>query len=193
MSQIMDASAHGWMVKQAVRHYWRIESFMSIDDLLQDGRMHFIRISLRYPQVTDKPQVMAIFKRTFINHIHDLSKKKSKHSVEQVEELAARKRRPGRKPRSQQVFDWEHSPLDPGISDPELATFRAFLSKAPKPIQDVISLLTRDDTREALRAQYRIRNDGTRETVNGRLCRLCGYNPTNIDLAFLVRRYLTIA
>jgi hypothetical protein len=193
MYQVMDASARGWMVKQSVRHYWRVEAFMSVDDLLQDGQVHYLRILRRYPEVTDKPAVMALFKRAFINHIHDLSKKKSKHSVEQVEELAARRRRPGRRVRVQQVFDWEHSPLDPGISDPEMATFRAFLSKAPKPVQDVIALLTKDDTREALRAQYRVRNDGTRETVNERLCRLCGYDPAQFDLAFLVRRYLSIA
>lgn len=193
MHQVMEESTRRWVIKQAIRNYWRIESCIGVDDLVQDAHMHYIRLAVRYPAVTDKPQVMALFKRTFVNHIHDLSKKKSKHSEEQVLKLAARNRHPGKRVKSQQVFDWERSPLDPGVSDPELATFRAFLSKAPKPIQDVISLLTREDTRQALRAQYRIRRDGTRETVNERLCRLCGYNPSDFDLAFLVRRYLTIA
>lgn len=187
MHQVMEESTRRWMIKQAVKHYWRISNYMEISDLIQDGHLHFQRLALRYPDVKDKPQVMALFKRTFINHIHDISKKQSRQSADKVEELAARKIRKSKRPLK--AFDWEHLPLDSDSSDPELATFRVFLAKAPKPVQDVISLLIHDETRKAIRAQYRIRRDGTRETVNERLTRLIGLDPS-IDVAGMVRSYL---
>ncbi len=185
----MEDTARWWLIKKARKEYWRVATWLEFEDLIQDGHLHYQRLLAKYPDVTDRPLLMHLFKTTFTNHIHDLSKQRSKQSLEQLEELD--KRRP-RKRKSRESYDWDHDPLDKDetCGDHELAMFRVFLSKAPKPVQDVIGLLTHEGGSQAVRAQYRRRRDGTRETVNERLCRLCGYDPDAIDLAWLVREYL---
>jgi hypothetical protein len=175
----MDASARGWLLKTSVRNYWRVAAWMELDDLIQDGYLHYQRLVNKYPDVTDKPHIMQLFKRTFTNHVHDLSKKRMR-TPEQTFSAT---------PHENSDND---GILDKAGSEPELATFRAFLSQAPKPVRDVIALLTKEAGRLAIRAQYRKRNDGTRETVNERLCKLCGYDHNAIDLAWLVRAYLSL-
>ena len=175
----MDASARKWLLKTSRRHYWRVAAWMEFEDLVQDGYYHWARLVNRYTDVTDRPHLMQLFKRTFSNHIHDLSKKRTRTPEQTLSTIP------------HEGIDDDEA-LDKFGSEPELASFRTFISQGPKPVQDVIALFLHDDGCQAIRAQYRHRKDGTRETVNERLCRLCGYDPEAIDLAWLVRAYLSL-
>lgn len=170
----MDASARGWIYKQAAKNYWRVAAWYELEDLVQDGCMHYIRILRKYSDVKDKPHIMSLFQRTFINHIHDLSKRRTLQTEQTFSSMA--------------VDDaTENSILDRlGFSE-SLSEVAAVLWDAPKPVLDALSVLMSDRGRRALQSHYRRRLNGTRETTNERLCRLVGCDPKSINLADALR------
>lgn len=175
-----DAGVRGWIYNTARKNYWRVPPWYDLDDLVQDGYWHYARIVTRYSDVKSRAHMMALFKRTYLNHINDLSKKATKYPQINAGDLVERS--PGLF--SENAF-WDCIMWDEGNMD-----WAGLAAMAPEPIRDVFRLLSSDDGIRRLRSHYRIRRDGTRETFNERLCRLIGIEPT-FDLAGALRSYLT--
>jgi hypothetical protein len=175
----MDDGARIWLLREVRRQYWRVATWYEIDDLVQDGLLHYHRVATKYAHVKDRPHIMRLFQITFINHVHDLSKRKGKQIDLPISTYISN-------PLS------ENTILDRvGTEDSmNLALFKASLAKAPKPVIDVINLLTTEYGRRCLCAQMRVYTNGVRETLNDRLCRLCNYDPKVTDLVGTVRSYL---
>ena len=74
----MDDGAKFWMLKYAKQNLWRVPDWYEIDDLIQDGFLHYQRIAKKYRKVKTPAHIMALFKRTYTNHIHDLSGRRTK-------------------------------------------------------------------------------------------------------------------
>lgn len=172
----IDSPTIGWIRKTARQHYWRVARWYDLDDLIQDGVLHYYRILRRYPDISDKRHLMGLFKRAYHNHLNDLSNDRTRQL--QLEVLSA-----DISPLEEPDFVLEHY-RDPRPTDSE---FSELFMDAPSWVREVIRMLI-EHPRE-LRKPLRCRNDGTRETVNERWQWLTDYEP-GINLPKLIRAYL---
>lgn len=174
----MDKGVQGWIYRQAKKHYWRVSSWYDFDDLVQDGFLCYYRIHARYAAnvpgerrigtAKEKRHIMSLFQSSYINHIHDLARSKQRQL-------------------DLPTFDGE---LRSSAPDAGSETER-LISEAPPLVARVIRALMHDDT-GALLKPFPHKSDGTRETVNERLCALVGLNPALApQLRTAIRNYLT--
>jgi hypothetical protein len=181
MGPEMDASAIRWLWKTARKNYWRVSHWYDLDDLVQDGYLHYARLCNKYPDIEIRAHIMGLFKRIYLNHIHDLSKRRTRGPVEVLEcDLLTR-----------QTDSNDESPLlwESLCAVDSEQDFFDLIASAPTPVQQILNLFTTEASCKLLRAPYRWRH-GTRETFNERLCRMLGYSPDQIDLAGILRGYL---
>lgn len=182
----MDTGARGWMINFAKANFWRVAAWYEFDDLVQDGFMcwefvvdHYERKSGR---IRRRAHLMAAFKTAFINYIHGLAKRRTR-SVDAV-----------------MVCDLspdcallpEDTVWDGVLQIEDTLDHARLVSEAPPLLH---AILTKLDAGRlcALRSLYRVFSDGSRETLNDRLCRLAGVDPGAFDLATQLRAYLKIA
>lgn len=81
----MDQGVKGWIFNTSRKEFWRVASWYEYVDLVQDGAMIYAKIVAKYPDLKTPKDRMNIFKRAFTNHIHDLSKKRTKSVTEILE------------------------------------------------------------------------------------------------------------
>lgn len=170
----MDFGARVWMRRLAAKQFWRVASWYELEDLIQDGHIHWWRIVERYPDVTDAHR-MSLFKTTFQNHIHNLAKHKTRCPEVTVTVLAGNE--------DHSDF-WERLVVE----DFDFANCNLLIAKAPEPVQKFMRLMASEDGPRHMRALYRKRRGGGRETTNDRLCRLLGIE--HADILGMVRDYL---
>jgi len=73
----MDHGARIWLLKTVQKNYWRVPKWYEVDDLVQDGFLHYLRVLRKYQEVRNPAHLMALFKVTFCNHLNDLSNRKT--------------------------------------------------------------------------------------------------------------------
>lgn len=195
-----DQSLRGWIFNHARQNYWRVASWMSLDDLVQDGFLCFAKCARRYTFLTvknhplpeDRKQFMALVQSAFANHITNLANRRTATKDEiTFSQLVA----------EDQVDD-DLSYMLP--SQPEEATLGALLAQAPSEIKALFELLARDGSSAAgyLRTRLRKRVDRVgnerfqlghrklRETTNEHYCRRLGLDESKIDLVSRLRQLL---
>lgn len=183
--QTMDQGARLWLYKTARRNYWRIAAWYEFDDLIQDGCVCYANVVKKYQtdrnRVRRRQHIMHLFKVSFVNHMHDLAKRRTKCAAE-VKILDV-------KSSYQNEFNaW--GDLQTDADDGDLFDFERLIAEAPSAIQPLLDKLIHGDCARTLRAAYRVRSTGARETINERLCRLVGVDPGSHDLATALRSYL---
>lgn len=161
----MDQGARLWLFKYARANLWRVPHWYDLDSLIQDGFMTYYRAVRRYSlYVKKRSHMMALFKVCFINHIHDLSKRKTRYNeTELTEELISR------------------------MTEDSCEGVSNLIMSAPKPVQGLIRALTTAKGQKKLRKPYHVGKRGRRETTNVRWCRIAGIPSRDIDLPALVR------
>jgi hypothetical protein len=170
----MDKGARRWLYKVCHKQFWRVSGWYEFDDLVQDGFMKFYHVRAHYPKVKDHPHLMALFKVAFLNHIHLLASRRT-NSVEVcfLKDLAA-----GRLVDS--LLPTEDS----------YALLFTAICNAPKPVLRLLEKIARDPSLPGLSGAYRRRRDGTKETLNARLCRMVKLDPRTIDLPSMLKETL---
>lgn len=156
----LDDGAINWMKRNAAKQYWRVAPWINLDDLIQDGYLCWFIVRSKYPYVESRANRMALFKRVFNNHLHNLANAKTRHP-----EIA-----------------FAQAELDAKLDGEscELAEMMTMIAEAPVKVRKLLKKLIADPT--CLRDTYR-KDDGLiRETLNERLCRLAGLNPQLNDL-----------
>lgn len=181
----MDQGARLWLYKNARRHYWRVAAWYDFDDLVQDGFVCYANVVNKYQtepnRVRRRQHIMHLFKVSFINHVHDLSKRKTKCAGE-VKILDV-------KSAYQNEFNaWGDLATDD--DDGDIFNFERVIAEAPDMLKPLLSALVHGDCSRTLRAAYRVRTTGARETINERLCRIIGADPNACDMATALRSYL---
>lgn len=73
---IMDEGAAAWLQRTAAKNLWRVPDYYELDDLVSDGMECWVKVTQRYSNVKSAAHLMALFKTTFTNHVHDLARKK---------------------------------------------------------------------------------------------------------------------
>jgi hypothetical protein len=71
----------GWIINflhAGKGNYWRVQSSMEVEDVMQEAYCCFLRIKRRY-KVTNGAHFMALFKSSWIRYFDDLSSEDSKH------------------------------------------------------------------------------------------------------------------
>lgn len=167
----MDAGAKGWLVQTARKNLWRVPDSYELRDLVQDGYWHWARIVHRYEvmpnRIRSRKHLMGLFKITFINHVNDLSKRKSR-----MVEVA---------------FD----DLPPAVTARmQYSAAQDLIGLAPPLVKLAFVAIMSDDGARRMRSAYRVYAGGARETLNERLCRLTGLDPKVFDLPDEMKRYL---
>lgn len=182
---MMDPTTRAWLVRVAKKNYWRVAHHLELDDLLQDGFVVWHRVQQRYREEgRDHAHIINTFKRAYRNHLHDLSRARSKAPPELQlldDELDAD---------AYEVHAPRHrvehlAPLEFGGQELAVA-----LQQAPFRVREVLKLFNDEQARESMRKPYRQRGDGSRETLNERLCRLAGFNAARVNLVDLLHSYL---
>lgn len=171
----MDAGARGWLVKTAVKNYWRVQSRYELDDLIQDGFLCWAKVRARYPKVKDRPHVMRLFQVTYINHIHSLAKCVTRKREQLV---------PTGDMGSEAFWD-AVLPADCDLMQINV------VGHVPAVVVRALSILSRPGADRRLSAQYRVRPDGSRETLNERLCRVLDLDHKTIDMVSMIKTALT--
>lgn len=166
----LDDAAIGWMKQNAAKQYWRVAPWINLDDLIQDGYLCWFIVRRKYPDVESKANRMALFKRVFNNHLHNLANARTRNP-----ELA---------------FAGVQEEVDRKLEKTscETAEMLTMIAEAPTPIRRLLKVIMADPTR--LRPSYK--TDGlVRETLNERLCSLVGINPKQNDLHAALRAALS--
>ncbi len=175
----MDEGARKWMLKTAHKEHWRIASWYDLEDLIQEGYVCYYKVRERYPDATDRPHIMCLFQRTFTNRLHDLAKRKTRLTEVVMSDF----------PSSQFIDNFWDSLLP---VDDEIATLYTLINQVTNETKAVLNLLTSEAGRKSLRAVYRVKLGGHRETFNERLCRLTGYDATKTDMITTTRSMLSM-
>ena len=175
----LDEGAVAWTYKIARKNMWRVCSWYDLDDLVQDGYLHFFRVARKYDNVRSPAHIMSLFKVTYTNHIHDLSKKRTKELPELlVCDLIN--------------TDEDEAPFWESLLgvDHEFATTFTAIVRASLPVCELLRNIASQRGIKTLRSRCRVLGDGTRETINTKLCRIARCDP-QYDLVGALKEVLT--
>lgn len=183
-----DGAISGWAVNHIKKNYWRVGHLHDFEDLISDAYLKFLECKQRYEgEVTEPKHFMALFKRAFSNHIHDLSVKHTEireHIFDGYSEDL--------------VFE---DILAVCIGDENPGFMMALIDKAPPEVKLFINLLDDDEFLKKLREGRRYRNlinymgrktYRVKETNNQLICRLLGLDSKRINIINAVRTYLAV-
>ena len=167
----MDAGARNWLIKTARKNYWRVASWLDIDDLIQDGYVCWHVVLTKYPEVDNPRILMRIFQVTYTNFLHDLANKRTA-TLEMPFCILS----------EEAVFRFEQQVCDFG-------QLLSLIIEAPPVVARCLQALVFNGL--DLNAPYRTWLDGRRETFSERLQRLLRLEPASSDLYNAIRSYLT--
>jgi DNA-directed RNA polymerase specialized sigma24 family protein len=181
MAMDMDEGARKWIYKTARKSFWRVARYYEFEDLVQDGFVRYYLTLQRYPDVTDRPHVMALFKVRYINYIHKLSRQKTNQVDLAFSDILG----------NTDLID--ESVLYDTLSfcEGEMASLWTAINRAPEILRSLFSVLATHNGREMLRAPYPVRKNKTRETLNDRLCSMVGVDSSSMDLHGMLQSYLS--
>lgn len=184
---LLDRGLRGWVYNTAIKNYWRVAGWMEVEDLVQDGHLLFWKIRREnQPDLVERKAFMAYFQRAYLNHINDLSNKRTGLAETTVSQIV--------------VQTEDGNPLDIwevlGSSQHEVASFSILLEQAPKAIKDLVALFTTEEGLQKLRQHkhrrwHPDRRDKlpTRETTNSMLKRVLGIEAPDFDLIGATREF----
>lgn len=166
----MDEGARGWICRTAIKNFWRVHPWYELDDLIQDGYCLYYKMRKRYPDVVNRPHIMRLLQVSYINHIHDIARRRRRDVVEDTESQL----------NQDQISAIKNLPCD-------CAALLQLIAEAPGAVKTV---LVKAMTTKALRSKFRRRLNGGRETWNDRFCRMAGLDPKTNKLHQDVITYL---
>lgn len=172
MTNFPDAGARKWLYKYAKKNHWRVAAWIDFDDLVQEGYTSYYETRMRYPNATEAPHIMRLFQLVFRSRIEDLVRANTKQIDDARSDVV-------------EVFD------SPNFAVPDFSNLHALLIKAPQVIKDALALLTNEQTREELTKPFERYDNGRRETLNERFCRLMNRDPKSIDVVSELRMYFS--
>lgn len=173
----MDVGAKRWIEKTARANHWRVSRWIDFEDLVQDGYLWYYATVARYCyRPRTRAHVMALFKRTFTNYLHDLANYKRRLiDVETAFSLIIEA-----EDKDNSLREGRVEVSDDGQAASEMFLL-AGLSTAPEPVQRLLTFAASDSGAKALReSPYRhcACGCGARETTDQRLGRLIGRSRT---------------
>lgn len=73
-----DQGLQGWLVDYARKNHWKVQAWIGLDDLIQEGMVAYCICKMRYAErVENKKHFMSLFKRIFSGMIIDMAKRRT--------------------------------------------------------------------------------------------------------------------
>lgn len=167
---VMDSTTKKWLLAFARDNFWRVADHIEFEDLLQDGFVIFYRVRNKYrEQGRTHKHIINTFKLSVRNHLHDLATQRTRCPYEFQDDPD------------------KYISLSPRMLPHQLVELA--ILQAPFRVRETLAVLASESGRRKLRKPYRIRGDGSRETLNERLCRIAGFDATRVDLATTLKSY----
>lgn len=165
----IDEGARKWLAKTCKANHWRVSRWIDLEDLLQDGYLWYYATIARYGyRPRTRAHIMSLFKRTFMNYLHDLANYRSRLiDVETAFSLITADENGNE--RTLEV-------TDDGVAASEVL-LQADWHTAPEPVQRLLTFATSDDGAKVLRESpyhFCTCGCGGRETTDQRIGRLIG-------------------
>jgi PAS domain-containing protein len=175
------------MYRTAKKHHWRVFTWMDFEDMIQEGYIAWYRVAQKYPHITQRAHIMRLFQITYLNRFNDLSKWRTRLPEFLACDINVTHGRRGLGPVTTEleIFDLLLA------ADLELGTIQTMFAAAPAPVKAAVKLFSCPIGCKKLRALYRRRVGGSRETFNQRLCRLTGYDPNQVDIPGLMLQHFS--
>lgn len=164
----MDQGARHWLLRTAKLNLWRVATFYDLADLIQDGCLIWYKVVNHYEVKPNRqrlrPHLMALFKRSYMNHLHDLANERTALEEALVSDLILRSAETS-----------EYDIWDRYVRAPEDGLSHSQLLAEMEPVaKQALIMLESDAGAEMMRRPYRRRLDGTRETTDERVSSLIG-------------------
>lgn len=175
-----DGPIAGYVANFVSKNYWRVERTQERDDVFQEARCVFLKVSGRYPDV-DAPHFMALFKTAWQRRFTDLANADTARRVEVPLSMIAT-------PPDRDEYEYEYDP--PGELDNDGAA-SVLLRQAPSEVKQVINLFLNapQEILELALAGWNDVRDGRYSTGGSRrLCRLLNI-PDDVDVMAMAERH----
>ncbi len=168
----LDAGLRGWIANKARKEHWRMASWYSVDDLIQDGYCAYLKCRNKYalqppqpghsalntqtPTKDQRRHFMSLVQRAFTNHIMTLAG----HFAESKEELLQILPNQSLESAFERV----------SLPEPEAATIAALLATLPTELVGVLNSLMQDgqDAGGYLRSRLRLEQGRLRKSRHAR-------------------------
>jgi|ERR1019366_4799806 hypothetical protein len=75
----------GFVTNFLKKNYWRVQSHMEYDDVMQEAYVKFLYLKRKYGALDTPQHFMALYKISWVNDFHELSTLASKHRLEVCE------------------------------------------------------------------------------------------------------------
>lgn len=181
----MDQGLERWIKSTAKRNHWRVASWYELEDLIQDGYLCYSKCAARYgrlgrkrnPTKENRRNFMALVKRTYENHIHDLAAERTAQPEKPISQLHG-------PDDTAEAWLERHGSIEQAIADLAMV-----LKTTPKEIGAFLGVLTNDAFEGIAYVRVKRRRAYVRETTNEHYCRLLGLDPKTIDIVEEVRQY----
>lgn len=167
---VIDRRTRKWVIDFAAANYWRVAAHIDLEDLLQDGMMLFHKCRQKYREEgRGHAHIINTFKQAFRNHVTNLAIARTRD----LEMMAT-------------DVEWtdDLSPRENGQQE-----FTVALQKAPFRVREALAVYTTERGRDKMRKPYHLYVDGSRETLNDRLCKVAGFDRTRVQLTTTLREY----
>jgi hypothetical protein len=169
----------GWIHNYSRVNYVRLAKYnIEFDDLVQDGLACAYKCQQYYGKELDPPHFMRLVQQTFYHHIADIMRAKQGFD-DSIKILDLKKR----------GTDYTEDDLRDQLSPPA-DTFQDvahIISELPYHLRNAVELLINDPLQ--FRKAFRVKFDGTGETLSKRLAKLTGW-PEHLDFETELRSYL---
>lgn len=180
----VDSRIVGWLVKYANRNYWKVQDFMSLQDLIHEGFDVLYDAIRRYPErkENDPKRFFNTVKLMFTNHIPYLQNRNIRMPEGQLGRIADMC-----DPAKAEAFTAKLAGAD------EYEAVRRLVCEAPDLIKPILQAYVEDEGRviDMLAAPLRRFEDGTRETTNEKMCHILGLDSNQYDIPSTIRAYLS--
>lgn len=187
----LDEGMQRWLHTTAMRNHWRVAGWYDIEDLKQDGYCCFYKCVERYqrlnrkrkPRKEDRRNFMALVKRAFENHIHDLARKQR---VQRVEKPVSCMRHDAIT--TEEWFE-RYGPVEEALCD-----VSHLVRNLPKELRQLLAALTVDADQGIKYARgkpgkrTKLRK---RQTTNEYWCQIAGIK-NDVDVVSMFERYFGV-
>jgi hypothetical protein len=181
-----DPKIIGWIVAYSRKNYWKVREFMLMEDLIHEGFECLFICRQKYADrfENDQKKFINTVKLVFANHIPYLQNRNVRMGEEPWQRLSLIA------DHCNEDQELAFIEMLAGVDEDQIV--REFIADAPDKIRRVLEAFF-DQTSEVhqmLSRRLRWRLDGTRDTLNERLCKFVGLDPRSNDLYADIRSYL---
>lgn len=164
-----EGAVENWAKKYAAANEWRTLPVHDRADLVQDAFTIYLDCSRRYWYEGNEKRFMALFMRSFVNEVNDLSNERTDEATTETQLALAG---------GMETFEQGSPEIPDALS----------LEDAPNIVRKLVDAF---EDQGRLPHPLRERADGTRETLNQRLCRMAGVDPRTLPLGIDLRQVVS--